>query len=84
METCLVIAKFPGIAHNAPDVFLDSGDVRIEYSPPSTPFSPAMHIDGTARPSPAKLNYGDCMVYAMAKALDEPLLYKSDDSRRQM
>ncbi|NDE90649.1 MAG: type II toxin-antitoxin system VapC family toxin [Alphaproteobacteria bacterium] len=27
----------------------------------------------------AKLNFGDCMVYALAKELDEPLLCKGDD-----
>jgi ribonuclease VapC len=30
---------------------------------------------------PAQLNYGDCMAYALAKALDAPLLYKGDDFR---
>lgn len=28
---------------------------------------------------PARLNFGDCMSYALAKALDQPLLYKGDD-----
>lgn len=28
---------------------------------------------------PARLNYGDCMAYAVAKALDAPLLFKGDD-----
>jgi len=28
---------------------------------------------------PAKLNFGDCFAYALAKALDAPLLYKGDD-----
>jgi ribonuclease VapC len=27
----------------------------------------------------AGLNYGDCFVYALAKDLDEPLLFKGDD-----
>ena len=27
----------------------------------------------------AKLNMGDCFAYALAKALDEPLLFKGDD-----
>jgi ribonuclease VapC len=27
----------------------------------------------------ARLNYGDCFSYALAKALDIPLLYKGDD-----
>jgi ribonuclease VapC len=28
---------------------------------------------------PAGLNFGDCFAYALAKALDAPLLYKGDD-----
>jgi ribonuclease VapC len=28
---------------------------------------------------PAKLNFGDCFAYALAKAMDEPLLYKGID-----
>lgn len=28
---------------------------------------------------PARLNFGDCFAYALAKALDEPLLYKGQD-----
>lgn len=29
--------------------------------------------------SPAQLNFGDCMTYALAKAREEPLLFKGDD-----
>lgn len=28
---------------------------------------------------PAKLNFGDCFAYALAKVLDEPLLFKGND-----
>jgi ribonuclease VapC len=34
---------------------------------------------GRGSGSPARLNFGDCMVYALAKVLDEPLLFKGDD-----
>ena len=30
----------------------------------------------------AGLNFGDCFAYALAKALDEPLLFKGDDFRK--
>jgi ribonuclease VapC len=30
----------------------------------------------------AGLNYGDCFSYALAKALNEPLLFKGDDFRK--
>jgi len=31
---------------------------------------------------PACLNFGDCFAYALAKAMNEPLLFKSDDFTR--
>ena len=34
------------------------------------------------RRHPAKLNFGDCMAYAVAKAHGVPLLYKGDDFAR--
>ncbi len=34
---------------------------------------------GKGRGHPAQLNLGDCAVYALAKALDEPLLFVGND-----
>ncbi len=34
---------------------------------------------GKGSGSRAKLNFGDCMSYALAKVRDEPLLFKGDD-----
>ena len=34
---------------------------------------------GRGRGHPARLNFGDCMTYAVAKRDDLPLLYKGDD-----
>ena len=31
---------------------------------------------------PARLTFGDCFAYALAKAMDEPLLFKGDDFTR--
>ncbi len=31
---------------------------------------------------PARLNFGDCLVYALAATLDEPLLFKGNDFAR--
>jgi ribonuclease VapC len=36
---------------------------------------------GKGKRRPAKLNFGDCMAYAVAKFHDVPLLYKGDDFR---
>ena len=34
---------------------------------------------GIGTKSPAKLNFGDCFAYALAKSTGEPLLFKGDD-----
>jgi len=34
---------------------------------------------GRASGHPARLNFGDCFAYALAKAMNEPLLFKGDD-----
>jgi ribonuclease VapC len=34
---------------------------------------------GKGRKNKARLNFGDCFSYALAKALDAPLLFKGDD-----
>ncbi len=34
---------------------------------------------GRGSGSPARLNFGDCFSYALAKVRDEPLLFKGDD-----
>lgn len=34
---------------------------------------------GLGTKSPAKLNFGDCFAYALAKSTGEPLLFKGDD-----
>lgn len=34
---------------------------------------------GQASGHPARLNFGDCFAYALAKATGEPLLFKGDD-----
>jgi ribonuclease VapC len=34
---------------------------------------------GRASGHPASLNFGDCFAYALAKAVNEPLLFKGDD-----
>lgn len=39
----------------------------------------AYRVFGKGSGSPAGLNYGDCFAYALAIALDEPLLWKGDD-----
>jgi ribonuclease VapC len=44
--------------------------------------STAFDLFGRGSGHPAKLNFGDCMAYAIAKVHDVPLLYKGDDFSR--
>jgi len=37
---------------------------------------------GRGSAHPARLNFGDCFAYALAKAMNEPLLFKGDDFTR--
>jgi ribonuclease VapC len=39
----------------------------------------AFHSYGKGQGHPAQLNLGDCAVYALAKSLDEPLLFVGND-----
>jgi ribonuclease VapC len=41
----------------------------------------AFRLYGKGR-HPAALNFGDCFSYALAKAVNEPLLYKGEDFRK--
>jgi len=34
---------------------------------------------GRGSDHPARLKFGDCLAYALAKAMNEPLLFKGDD-----
>ena len=63
---------------------IDEAGIGIEEV---TPHQARMAIDafvayGKGRKHKAGLNYGDCFVYALAKATGMPLLFKGDDFRR--
>ncbi len=42
----------------------------------------AFRAYGRGSGHPARLNFGDCFTYALAKATGEPLLYKGNDFRQ--
>ena len=81
LETKIVLArKLAADASVRLVDFLESGQVRI------TPFTSdhlhaafqAFEKFGKGR-HPAKLNFGDCMSYAVARVSAQPLLYTGDD-----
>lgn len=45
-------------------------------------FLAAFGLYGKGRGRPAALNFGDCLAYALAKVLNEPLLFKGNDFSR--
>jgi ribonuclease VapC len=82
VETSIVIDRsLPPSAHARLDALLDGTAMVIESVT-------AEHADlartahrrfGRGSGHPARLNFGDCFAYALAKATGEPLLYKGDD-----
>lgn len=65
------------------ETFLEQTGVRME---PATPAHMRQAREAHRRfgkgRHPARLNLGDCFAYALAKARDEPLLYKGGDFAR--
>ncbi len=63
------------------DEFLREAEVQLEpVSSEQAYLARAAYRDfGKGSGHPARLNYGDCFAYALAKARREPLLYKGGD-----
>lgn len=88
LETAMVISTrldiAPADADAAFDRLLDEGGISV------VPITDAIARDavaafatyGKGRGHPASLNLGDCLIYASAKAHQEPLLYKGADFAR--
>ncbi len=82
LELRLVLCRrFGRAAMSLADQLLSAPSIQIvEWNAAHLPLA----TDALARfgGRPARLNFGDCMVYAVAKALDAPLLYKGEDFAR--
>ena len=63
------------------DEILRAAGIRIEpVDAEAAQIARAAHRDfGRGSGHPARLNFGDCFSYALAKQTGEPLLYKGDD-----
>ncbi len=84
VETSLVLAAR---ARGALDDFLDEFTERFGAEVVSFTAEHAREARAAWRAfgrgnHPAGLNYGDCLVYAVAKVAKEPLLYVGEDFRR--
>jgi ribonuclease VapC len=84
LEAALVIdTRGDPVASREFDLFLRRADFLIE---PVT-FEHAKtarqaYLDFGKGRHPARLNFGDCLAYALAKSRDEPLLFKGSDFYR--
>lgn len=88
LECSIVIRATRKLAPNQAEAWIDEmlAKGRIDVWP-ATPeqltIARAAHIKyGKGTGHPAQLNFGDCFAYALAKAMDVPLLYKGDDFAR--
>ena len=63
------------------DILLARHGVAVEpFTPEQAAVARQAYRDfGRGSGHPAKLNFGDCVSYALAKVRDEPLLFKGDD-----
>jgi len=64
------------------DDFFRAGSIAIEaVTPNQAELARQAYRDFGRGRHKAGLNFGDCFAYALAKELDEPLLFKGDDFR---
>lgn len=80
---CVMVMRRRGKARAWLDDFIASEDIDLFGSDARQAHLAADAFERYGRGSKhrAQLNFGDCLVYAAAKALDAPLLFKGDDFR---
>lgn len=82
VEAAVVIdASGDPIASRRVDDFFKVAQITIEaVTEAQAQIARAAYRDfGKGRGHPAKLNFGDCFAYALAKSMREPLLFKGND-----
>jgi ribonuclease VapC len=82
LEISIVVQRLRGpLTRRLFDQMIDTGAITLE---PVTLEQGRIAADANRRfgrgsGHPARLNFGDCFSYALAKATGEPLLFKGDD-----
>lgn len=82
LEAAVVIdgSRDPVASRRFDDLVREAGLVIEPVTPQQARIARDAYRDfGRGSGHAAKLNFGDCFAYALAKDLDEPLLYKGDD-----
>ena len=87
VETSIVLRGLreiaPAKAERWLDDFIEAAGIRIEpVTPDQANAARSAHLQfGKGTGHSAALNYGDCFAYALAKAIEAPLLCKGNDFR---
>ena len=87
VETSIVLRGLKEIAPERAerwlDDFIEAAGIRIEpVTPDQAKAARSAHLQfGKGTGHRAALNYGDCFAYALAKAMEAPLLCKGNDFR---
>lgn len=82
LETAIVVeARRDPVTARVVDNILSRFGVELEaFTAEQAEIARAAYRDfGKGSGHPARLNFGDCIAYALAKATGEPLLYTGDD-----
>jgi ribonuclease VapC len=82
VETSIVVdaRRDPTLSRRLDELLRRAGVEIVDLTARQAEIARQAHRDfGRGSGHPAKLNYGDCLAYALAKDADEPLLYKGDD-----
>lgn len=81
LEATMVLSRQISTRNNGLDAFLEHYQVEVEPADliQARLASEAFLRFGKGRGHPAQLNFGDCLVYALAMSRSEPLLFKGDD-----
>lgn len=80
LETLLVASRRPTGQADVRTLIAACGIDIVPWTDDLTEIAAAAFLRyGKGREHPARLNFGDCMAYALAKSLDAPLLYKGGD-----
>jgi ribonuclease VapC len=83
VESAVVIdSARDAVASRRFDEFFRVSGIAIEpVTPTQAEIARQAYRDFGKGRHPAGLNFGDCFAYALAKEMDEPLLFKGDDFR---
>ena len=82
VETAAVIdaSRDPIASRRFDDLFREAGFAIEPVTEAQARIAREAYRDfGRGSGHPARLNFGDCFAYALAKAMNEPLLFKGDD-----